>query len=153
MTESKEEVLEEAPVAPEEETEAPAEEAKPKKPRGGRVLASFALLVALAAGGGAGYVYYLTVYMDPLAGVDAKLSATEGSFQRTIDAAGTTQRQALDDAVAALEKDIGAEQRARVEAQEALSRTINDGMRLAPPSSSRARPTISSTWICAGSGK
>ena len=120
MTESKEEVLEEAPVAPEEETEAPAEEAKPKKPRGGRVLASFALLVALAAGGGAGYVYYLTVYMDPLAAVDAKLSATEGSFQRTIDAAGTTQRQALDDAVAALEKDIGAEQRARVEAQRSV---------------------------------
>ncbi|MDH4023447.1 MAG: hypothetical protein OEV14_09995, partial [Gammaproteobacteria bacterium] len=43
----------------------------------GRLLAGFALLVALVAAGIGGYLYYLLVYRSPLAPVDARLSSME----------------------------------------------------------------------------
>jgi uroporphyrin-3 C-methyltransferase len=119
-----------------EETPSPVDDSStgagpPRPARGGRLLALFAVLLALAAGGGAGYVYYLTVYQDPLAGIDGQFAALRAEQQ---DAA-SGQRKALEGAVTALKSDVQAQRDAQLQSEQALARSINEGMRLSPPSS------------------
>ncbi len=121
---------------PVEETPSPVDDSStgagpPRPARGGRLLALFAVLLALAAGGGAGYVYYLTVYQDPLAGIDGQFAALRAEQQ---DAA-SGQRKALEGAVTALKSDVQAQRDAQLQSEQALARSINEGMRLSPPSS------------------
>ena len=99
--------------------------------RGGRVLALFAVLLALTAVGGVGYLYYLNVYQDPLAGIDGQFAALRAELQDV----ARGQRQASEQAIAALQRDVQAQREAWREAEEALARSINEGMRLSPPSS------------------
>lgn len=102
----------------------------PRPSGGGRVLASLAILLALGAAAAAGYVYYLTVYQHPLAGLEPRFAALE-KVQREETAQA---RQAVTDAAARLQSQIDAETEARQQAEEALTRSISEGMRLSPPS-------------------
>jgi len=103
----------------------------PRPVRGGRLLALFAVLLALTAVGGVGYLYYLTVYQDPLVGIDGQIAALRIEQQ----AALSGQRQASEQAIAALQREVQAQLEARLESEEALARGINEGLRLSPPSS------------------
>ena len=107
----------------------------PRSGRGGRLLALFAVLLALTALGGVGYLYYLTVYQDPLVGIDGRFAALRSEQQTALRGQRQALDQALDQAIAALQRDAQAQREARLESEEALARSINDGMRLSPPSS------------------
>jgi uroporphyrin-3 C-methyltransferase len=128
MSEQPEEMLETDP-----EDESAVE--PPRPVRGGRLLALFAVLLALTALGGVGYLYYLTVYQDPLVGIDGRLAALRSEQQAALNGQRQALDQALEQAIAALQRDVQAQREERLESEEALARSINEGMRLSPPSS------------------
>jgi uroporphyrin-3 C-methyltransferase len=107
----------------------------PRPARGGRWLALFAVLLALTALGGVGYLYYLTVYLDPRVGIDERFSALRSEQQAALSGQRRALEQTLEQEIAALRRDVQAQQEARLESEEALARSINEGMRLSPPSS------------------
>lgn len=133
MSERAEETQEPDPVdVGSAETDEGSAAADPPRPvRAGRLLALFAVLLALGAAGGVGYLYYLTVYQDPLVGIDAQVAALRSEQQAGLSA----QRQALEQAVAALQRDVQAQREAQAQSEEALAASINEGLRLSPPSS------------------
>ncbi len=116
------------PGTPSAAATAPA--AAPARPRGGRILGGLALLVALAALGGAGYLYYHLIYLDDtpdltgrLDGLAAELGDTDARFA----ALERDRQQALDEL-----RDQQA--RARAETAAALRAALAEVSRQAPPS-------------------
>lgn len=107
----------------------------PARPRGGRLLASLALLVALAALGGAGYLYYALIHQSEAAAVAAEVASLRGQLdqvdQRFQQLAGR-QQAALD----AFRED---QQRARAATERALRESLQQVARQAPPSTGEWR--------------
>ena len=121
------------PLEPEPEPEQdtpPAPAAKPK----GRVLAFFALLLSLAALGGAGYLYYELLYLQPLAQVQSQgteLSSRQERLAADLSAQITALETATNDSLAALQS----EQTERLASnEEAVLKSLNEALSAAPPS-------------------
>ena len=62
-----------------------AESARIRPARGGRLLAFFALIVSLGAGGAAAYLYYLMVFNEPLAPIESRFADVESRAQQQTD--------------------------------------------------------------------
>lgn len=102
----------------------------PAKSRGGRVLGGLALLVALAALGGAGYLYYELIHLDDapdLSGRIDDLAAQIGSADERFAELERDRQRALDEL-----RDQQA--RARAETASALREALAEVSRQAPPS-------------------
>ena len=139
--------VEQADAAPAEATEAPIDEAEPETPPDeppqaappapkakGRVLAFFALLLALAAAGGVGYLYYLLVYQDPMAQVKAQTVAVESQFESAAQSLSEQVDGVRQDSLQALEN-LRQEQSERLAANEkAVAKSLNEALQAAPPS-------------------
>ena len=104
----------------------------PKPPKGGRILATFALLLSLAAIGGSGYLVYMAWLDDP----DARLEAAIGAYQTDL----AVFHRATNDEVAALREELdrlGAELAAQRqglnEARSAMTEAVADSVASAPP--------------------
>ncbi len=105
------------------------EEAAPA--RGGRVLAAIALLVALVASGGLGYLYYMLIYMDPLADVSSQTGQNVERLDREIRAELSQLRTAVDGELASTRTDVAE----RIAANESrVVDTLNEAIQAAPPS-------------------
>ncbi len=123
------------PVAVTEEPAADAgEEPAPPTKAIGRGLALLALLLALGAGGGVGYLYYMLVYSDPLAAMRAQTEQTDQRFtdlqqelQGQMSGLGSDNSAALD----ALRSEYE-ERLATTEAS--LVKSLNQALHAAPPS-------------------
>ncbi len=111
--------------------------AEPRAKRPGRLLSSLSLLLALIALAGAGYLYYLLIYLQPEADTVARIEATD---QRMV---ATDQRMvALDNRLGALasqQRDALAAQQESQEAalaasEAALLTALNDVSQQGPPS-------------------
>jgi len=116
-----EEVEPEADVAP----------TPPPTRRGGRVLGSLALLIALTALGGTGYLYYGLERADPLGAVTSRLDAVENQYRQlssSIGALSAERDKTLADFEARQERDLEA-------AKESLSESLGQLAKQAPPSS------------------
>ena len=122
-------------LTPSEADETEATEAQPppqKKP--GRVLASFALLLALLGVGGVGYLYYTLIYQDPLAQLAEKDNQVGAQYQ----ALSEQLREQVNNVRAETEKTLTAaseEQAARLANSESqVVKSLNDALKAAPPS-------------------
>lgn len=65
-----------------DEIQAPGRNRQPKPASGGRSIAVFALLLAMAGLGGFAYLYYTVVFLDPDIRIDHRMSALEGGLAR-----------------------------------------------------------------------
>lgn len=100
------------------------------KPRG-RLLAFFALLVALGAAGLGGYLYYLLVVSAPMVPVDARLSGIE----ETLTSQAEKAQKLAAEQQAALQQ-FAREQQAQIKAtEERVAGAVNEMAIQAPPSS------------------
>ena len=105
------------------------------KPRG-RVLAAFATLLALLALGGVGYLYYVSLGVESVAGEDLEALANE------LAEVGAAQRReaqsisaALNEVTARFEREM-VSQRASINASEqALAESISESLKREPPTS------------------
>ena len=96
----------------------------------GRGLAFFSLLVGFGALGAAGYLYYLLVYLNPLAPIDSRFRSVESSLSdqsAQLQSLQTGQARSLDAFAAKQRKE-------RDESQERLLQAMNDLTSQAPPS-------------------
>lgn len=109
--------------------------AAPARPRGGRLLGTLALLLALAAVGGAGYIYYELIYLEGtaeeataerIAALQAELAAVDTRFERL----AARQEAARSEALAELRQTQAA---ARQATEAALREALADVARAAPP--------------------
>lgn len=113
-----------------ESTDEAAPAAAPAR-RGGRVLGSIALLLALAALGGTGYLYYRLERADPLAVLASRLDSVENQYRQlsaSIDSLSAERNKALADFQARQERELEA-------AKESLSESLGQLAKQAPPSS------------------
>lgn len=98
--------------------------------RGGRLLGGLALLVALAALGGAAYLYYELIERSETGALETRIDALEdglGGIGQRLDALAEEQRSALDG--------LREEQRqARAASESALRESLAEVSRQAPPS-------------------
>lgn len=102
-----------------------------KKPRTGRVIASLALLVALAGLFSSSYLYYLLQLNDPLAPVNSRLDSAEAETRRLEAALGSASAEQADDLATAMRR-----QRQELEEQRsALLDSLNSAANQGPPSS------------------
>ena len=99
------------------------------KPRG-RGLAVFAILLALLAGGGAGYLYYELIYKNPLDAAAATQATEVAQLRSEIGQIEVQQAKALD-TVIALETDISAK---LVETEKGVRDSLASALQAAPPS-------------------
>jgi uroporphyrin-III C-methyltransferase len=102
----------------------------PPRPRGGRLLAGLSLLVALAALGGAGYLYYELIHRSEAAALAGEVDALRA------DLAAVDQRfaQLAESQQAELEQFRERQQAARAATERALRESLNEVARQAPPS-------------------
>lgn len=111
----------------------PAQDPQPPRERGrrsGRVLASLALLLALAAAGGAGYLYYELIYQDSSSQTDERLADVRSTVENL---SAQLERQTREQQ-AALERFRQQQADARAETRQALRESLNEVARQAPPS-------------------
>lgn len=134
VPEATSEPAEDAGAAPEPATErAPAAESAappPARPRGGRILGGLALLVALAALGGAGYLYYLLIYLDDTPDLTGRLDGLAAEIADTDQRFAALER----DRQQALDELRDQQARARAETSAALRAALAEVSRQAPPS-------------------
>lgn len=100
----------------------------------GRVLATFAFLFSLAAIGGAGYLYYLLVYLQPLQDVQAQNSNLR---LRYVELESKVEKQitALQQASTAALEEVSRETEERLAGNEdAVLKSLNNALVAAPPS-------------------
>ena len=103
------------------------------KPRG-RVLATFAFLFALSAAAGVGYLYYLLIYLQPIADVRAQNSALgvqyvelESRLSNQMDDLRQASRVALEEANAGQAKRLASNEKA-------VLKSLSEALLAAPPS-------------------
>jgi len=130
---------------PEGAAEPPADEVPPRaaagsgpapsRPRGGRLLGTLALLLALASAGGAGYLYYELIYLEDTAedaaagrieALETELAAVDARFERM----AARQQEARAEALAELRRRQAA---ARQATEAALREALAEVARAAPP--------------------
>ncbi len=132
---SKEAAVEPEPVV-EADTVSPPPEKEPR--RKGGVLVWLVLLIALAACGGVGYLYYELVHKDPHAPLLAELESTaarsgddiaglERSVNERLAALDGRQSEALDSALAEFDERMAA-------AEQGFANSLSQVMNAAPPS-------------------
>jgi uroporphyrin-3 C-methyltransferase len=111
-------------------SEAPPIETPPtEKKRGGRFLASLSLLVALAAIGAAGYLYYELLYLKPLAALGDRVGGIESALPTLKSDLGDLRQAQID----SLET-LAAEQRESLaEAQQSMISALNEVSSQGPP--------------------
>ena len=117
------------PAAP--ETPSPAA-AAPRPRKTGRALATFALLLSLAATGGSGYVLYLLWLTEP----DSRFEAAIGAYQADLGnfhRATTEEVAALREELARLGDELVAQRQALADARAAMTDTVADNVASAPP--------------------
>lgn len=117
------------PPAP--DTRAPA----PARARSGRVLASLALLLALAALGGAGWLYWTLVHNSQVGAVAADVEALESQLSRVDD----RFQQLAERQQAALDEFRQRQEAARAATERALRESLSEVARQAPPSTGEWR--------------
>ncbi|MFT7652668.1 MAG: uroporphyrin-3 C-methyltransferase [Limisphaerales bacterium] len=132
-------VTEEMPTEemPEQESvpeETPTEE-KParEKPRG-RGVAWFALLVALIALGGGGYLYYEVVYKQPIVQLEARLSAGNNLQQQELSNLKSTLTQQQDSVTQQLAEARISQAQALAETEAGVLDSLQQTLLAAPPS-------------------
>ena len=104
----------------------------PKQRKTGRILASFALLLSLAAIGGSGYLFYRAWLDDP----EARFEAAIGGYQADLAShhrATTEEVAALRQELARLDEALAAERHALAEARAAMTDAVADSVASAPP--------------------
>jgi uroporphyrin-3 C-methyltransferase len=114
-----------------DETPGEAGQERPQvaKPRG-RFLGFLGVLFGLAGMAAAGYLYYLLVYLDPEAHVDARITALQTELDErsaALEEQKRSQAQALDDLAAS-------EKKAREALTDRLLEAVNTAAAQAPPS-------------------
>lgn len=120
--------------APEPESERKPETPVPAaaKPKG-RLLALLALLLSLGALGGAGYVYYELVYLQPLARVESEGAQLTARYDQ-LAADLRAQIAALESDTSAAIKSLEGEQETRLASnEEAVLKSLNEAINAAPP--------------------
>lgn len=114
---------------------AAAAAAAPVRPRGGRLISSLALLVALGALAGAGWLYYELIHQRDVRTVTGELAALRTELdevdQRFVELAERQQ--------AALEAFRERQQQALAATERALRQSLNEVSRQAPPSTAEWR--------------
>jgi len=129
-------LLEEAETDPESEAASsePADEGPPRVKTRGRVLASLAILLGLAAVAGVGYLYYLLVYLDPLQSLrtaNEQSSEQQDGQVQTLQAEIDEMRAGQSSALATLRRD----QAEALSANEAaVLESLQEALSAAPPS-------------------
>ncbi len=107
--------------------------APPPKPKG-RGLAWLALLFALGAAGGVGYLYYQLVYLDPLGGLASDRTQLEAQYD-SLSESLTSQMTELQSANAAELAKAQAAQAELLDANEAaVVKSLQEALDAAPPS-------------------
>ena len=104
----------------------------PKQRKTGRILATFALLLSLAAIGGSGYLFYQAWLDDP----EARFEAAIGGYQADLAShrrATTEEVAALRQELARLDEALAAERHALAEARAAITDAVADSVASAPP--------------------
>jgi uroporphyrin-3 C-methyltransferase len=109
-----------------------AGETREKRP--GRVLGGLSLLLALVALAGAGYLYYLLIYLNPEADASARLAATAQRVAE-LDSRVSGLASEQQDVLAALKESQQSQKAALAASEAALLAALNDVKRQGPPSS------------------
>ncbi len=121
-------VAEDTPLPPENEPPA----AQP--PKSGRGLAGLALFLALLGAAGVGYLYYLLVYQDPLAAVNAQQTEVDKSIQTL----SSEFNAGLDEVQRSTAEEIAAmadaQQQQLAENEAKVLKSLNEALQAAPPS-------------------
>ncbi len=110
------------------------DDVSPPRPKSGRVLASLALLVGLAALGGAGYLYYALIQTGDVRAAPRQVQALE----RRLDSVDQTLKQRMDQIAqhqqAALDEFRQQQDAARAATEQSLRQSLSEVARQAPPS-------------------
>ncbi len=122
--------VESPPAAEQDSPGQPA--AAAKKP--GRVLASLALLLALAGVGGVGYLYYLLVYQDPLARINAQQSEAQQNFVDMTAALSADMERLKQESDARLEALVTEQEQRLADNEAGVLKSLNEALQAAPPS-------------------
>lgn len=104
--------------------------AEPRAKRPGRLLSSLSLLLALIALAGAGYLYYLLIYLQPEADTVARIEATDQRVVALDNRLGALASQ-QQDALAAQQE---SQEAALAASEAALLTALNDVSQQGPPS-------------------
>ncbi len=104
------------------------------RPKGGRLLASLALLVALGALGGAGYLYYALIQTTDVRSAAGDVASLRGQIAGIDQRVGERLDQLADRQQAALDELRQQEKAARTASEQSLRQTLADVARQAPPS-------------------
>ncbi|MEM7001229.1 MAG: uroporphyrinogen-III C-methyltransferase [Pseudomonadota bacterium] len=120
---------------PEEQPQAKEQpEAPPAAPKAGRGLAVFALLIALLACGGAGYLYYELVYLNPLASLESDNQAR--SLENQAETANL--RDALSQFQQQTQRELQSQRTAQTDTlndyESAVRKSLQEALQAAPPS-------------------
>ncbi|MCY3839652.1 MAG: uroporphyrinogen-III C-methyltransferase [Gammaproteobacteria bacterium] len=110
----------------------PSPATAPSKPRTGRILATFALLLSLLAIGGSGYLVYTAWLTDP----DARLEAAIGAYQGDLadyQRATTEEVTALREELAGFAEVLAEQRQALIEARAAVTDVVAENVASAPP--------------------
>ncbi|MDE0190998.1 MAG: uroporphyrinogen-III C-methyltransferase [Gammaproteobacteria bacterium] len=110
----------------------PSPATAPSKPRTGRILATFALLLSLLAIGGSGYLVYTAWLTDP----DARLEAAIGAYQGDLadyQRATTEEVTALREELAGFAEVLAEQRQALTEARAAVTDVVAENVASAPP--------------------
>ena len=111
----------------------PSQQPPPAKPRG-RVLGALALLLALAAAAGVGYLYYHLIYLAPLSEVAARSAEMDARYT-DLESRLTEEMAAVSQASSDAVSDLAAAQAERLaENEAAVVRSLNEALLAAPPS-------------------
>jgi uroporphyrin-3 C-methyltransferase len=120
--------------SPELEEPEPAPDPTPAVRPKGRVLATFAFLFSLAAIGGAGYLYYLLVYLQPLQDVQTQNSSLRLRYVE-LESKVEQQITALQQASTTALAEVSRETQERLAGNEdAVLKSLNNALVAAPPS-------------------
>ncbi len=106
--------------------------APPKPRKSGRTLATFALLLSLAAVGGSGYLFYLAWLNEPEARFEAAIGAYQGDLA-SLHRATTEDVDALREELAGLGEELAAERQTLAQARTAITDSVADNVANAPP--------------------